>query len=64
MSDNSRQVVDRKPFSEVLDRYLEIKLFGKWLRQQPRLDLNKLRDANAETDAARAELDNYLNEKE
>ena len=64
MSDNSRQVVARKPFSEVLDAYFETKSTVAYLRAMGRNGSVRLREAENDLSTARQELDDYLNEKE
>ena len=60
----ARQDVARKPFSEVLDKYLEIKFFAGWLRQNAQYGSQRLYAVEQELVTARHELDDYLNEKE
>jgi len=60
----ARQDVARKPFSEVLDTYLEIQFFARWYKANARYDAVKFNDIEREAAAAREELDDYLNEKE
>ena len=65
MTDNARQAAGRKPFSEVLDRYLDAKSgLRDRIAARHHSQSHIEREAEWELTYARLELDDYLNEKE